>query len=58
MELLKQRDKKGLYSGDTANVMGVDIKPEYPSNPFMEIVNDGTRTVEDIAASIMSRLFP
>ena len=56
MEILRQRDQKGVYRADTSNVMGVDIEPEYPENPLMKIMNDGTRTVEDIADSILSRI--
>lgn len=56
MDILKQRDKKGLYNGDTTDVMGVDIVPEYPASPFVEILNDGSKTAEEIAISILDRI--
>ena len=48
---LSIRDKKKLYSkglkGEIKNVVGIDIKPEFPKNPDIKILNYGSSTVND-----------
>ncbi|MDR3000516.1 MAG: adenylyl-sulfate kinase [Fibromonadaceae bacterium] len=56
MDILKQRDKKGLYGGKADNVMGVDIAADFPAKPDLEILNDGSKTAEEIAGYIMQQL--
>ena len=45
------RDKKNLYSkglkGEIKDVVGIDIKPEFPKNPDIKILNYGSSTVND-----------
>ena len=48
---LSIRDKKKLYSkglkGEIKNVVGIDIKPEFPKSPDIKILNYGSSTVND-----------
>jgi len=57
MKILRQRDQKGLYSGAekglVKNVVGIDIKAEFPTAPDLEILNDGSKTPEQIVAEIL-----
>lgn len=57
MDTLRKRDKKGLYSGiekgELKNVVGVDIKAEFPQNPDIILCNDGRYTVEECVKKIM-----
>lgn len=56
MDILKQRDSKRIYNKETRNVWGVDLIPEYPKNPEIEILNDGSRTPAELAFYIMKQL--
>ena len=53
---LTTRDQKKLYSGAAegaeSNVVGIDIEPEFPTAPEMNIPNDGAETPESIVMSI------
>ena len=61
IEILIQRDKKGLYSqvkeGKTQNVVGMDLKLEYPKTPDLKIINDGTFSPEH-ALNLIIEKFP
>lgn len=50
-DILMKRDRKGLYSGQSAgkieNVAGMDQDVEFPKNPDIIIENDGTITISD-----------
>lgn len=45
IEILKERDQKGLYTdvqlGRTENIVGMDLHLELPKNPDIIITNDG-----------------
>ena len=51
MKELIRRDKKKLYikalSGELKDVVGVDIKAEYPKTPDVKITNYGTIGIDD-----------
>lgn len=55
-DILLQRDRKNLYSGQKAgiikNVAGMDQEVEFPKNPDIIIQNDGTKTVSECADEI------
>lgn len=57
MEILKKRDQKNLYSsfsqGKEKNISGVDIEVEFPKNPDIEIINDGSLTIEECVNEII-----
>ena len=57
MEVLRERDQKGLYSklenGKIKNVSGMDLQVEFPKTPDITVRNDGSRTVADVVKEIM-----
>lgn len=57
MELLYQRDQKGLYSSCAKNVVGVDLPWDEPQNPDIVIENDGRETPLDIVRRIEQEFF-
>lgn len=57
MELLYQRDQKGLYSSGAKNVVGVDLPWEEPQNPDIIIENDGSESPEEIVKRIERRFW-
>ena len=56
-KVLIQRDRKGLYSGQTAGtikeVAGMDLEVEFPKNPDIIIENDGTKSVDECVEQIV-----
>ena len=50
IEKLVERDQKNLYSralkGEIKEVVGVDIKPDFPVKPDLRILNYGTNSLE------------
>ncbi|MBR1761282.1 MAG: adenylyl-sulfate kinase [Schwartzia sp.] len=59
LRILKQRDKKGLYSksirGEARDVVGMDLTLELPSCPNVRIVNDGSISPEEVLAFIWEK---
>lgn len=57
MEVLRQRDQKGLYSGNTSeketDLVGVDIRFEEPKNPDVILDNDGSVPPEQQAELLL-----
>ncbi len=60
MEVLRKRDQKGLYSGNTSetdkNVVGVTFEFEEPTNPDIIIDNDGSKEPEEIVRNILENI--
>ena len=58
MAILRKRNQKGMYSkqanGEDIQLPGVNLKAEYPKNPDIVIVNDGSLSVEDCVRKILS----
>lgn len=54
MEVLKRRNRKGLYSKANGNIAGVDVAIEYPKNPDIIINNDGSRPLEESVQRILN----
>lgn len=58
MDVLKTRDQKGLYSsqasGQIKNLSGIDMDVEFPKNPDITIVNDGSVSVKECVNRILS----
>ncbi len=54
MEVLKSRDKKGLYSKNDGNIAGLDVQIEYPETPDIIIKNDGKEKLEEAIKKILS----
>lgn len=57
MEVLKNRDQKGLYSGlangKIKNLSGMDVDAEFPKHPDIIIVNDGKKSVKECVNTIL-----
>jgi len=57
MEVLRERDQKNLYSnyslGKEKNISGIDVKVEFPKTPDIEIVNDGSLSIDACVKRIM-----
>lgn len=60
IEELIRRDSKGLYSkalrGEIKNVYGIDMKYEEPKNPDVHILNDSSKTPEEVCSYIIKLL--
>lgn len=58
IEVLKERDQKGLYtkvtSGEISNVLGMDMQVEFPKNPDIHIKNNGALTIKECVDLILS----
>lgn len=55
-KILQQRDCKGVYLEGSSNVVGLDIQPEYPIDPDLNIENLGDRSPTVIADMIHESL--
>jgi len=55
MDVLKDRNQKNLYEEAQDEVVGLGVDMEEPQNPDLVIVNDGTKTPEEIADMIMEK---
>ena len=55
-ETLRQRDRRGLYSGKVKEVVGVDLPWDEPRNPNFVIENDGHETPEAIVERLEKAL--
>ena len=52
LEILIKRDQKNLYSNNVDNVVGFNIDIEEPLNPDVTILNDGSKSLEEIACQL------
>lgn len=48
MDILYIRDQKGLYSSAAKDMVGVDLPYDEPKTPDAVLLNDGTRTPEEL----------
>lgn len=53
MDVLKRRNRKGLYSKGSGNTAGIDIAIEYPKKPDIIIKNDGSQPLEKSVKKIL-----
>lgn len=60
ISVLKERNQKNLYQdvkdGKQENVVGMDLELELPKNPDIKLVNDGTKTPEEMCGVLMGEL--
>ena len=58
MEVLRKR--KTIYEqtmrNEVKNVVGADVEPHYPDNPFITIPNNGEHNPEEIVAELITHL--
>lgn len=52
-DILKARDKKGLYSKKDSDTAGLDVEIEYPKTPDIIIKNEGKRALEEGVQKIL-----
>ena len=55
MDILKGRNQKNLYIEAQDEVVGLGVGMEEPAHPDLVIVNDGTKSPNDIANEILRR---
>lgn len=58
LEILKERDQRGLYSklekGEMSNIAGIDISAELPKHPDILLNNDGSKSVKECVNIILN----
>ncbi len=54
--LVRKSNKKVYRKKNINNVVGLDIKPEYPSNPHITIKNDYKKSIEKISKELVSKI--
>ena len=54
-EIIKNK-KKRLYFKIKKNLVGIDIKPEFPVKPSIQISNSFNRTVDNLSKSILKKI--
>lgn len=53
LEVLKARNRKGLYSKETGNIAGIDVEVEFPKNPDIIIKNNGKQLLKESVQKII-----
>ena len=53
---IKKIGKKKLYFKNKKNLVGVDIKPEFPKNPHIIIKNDFKKSIKTLTDEAFSKL--
>ena len=56
MQILRSRDRKGLYTNDDGQVMGIHIAEERPLKPDITIINDGSQSPDQLLAALSEQL--
>lgn len=54
LEVLKRRNRKGLYTQTGANIAGINVEVEYPKNPDIVINNDGSQSLKESIDRVMA----
>ncbi len=54
MEVLRSRNRKGLYSQKDGKIAGIDVEVEYPKNPDIVIYNDGRHLIKENVNKILN----
>lgn len=53
-DVLKQRNRKGLYSPQSNDIAGIDVEVEYPKDPDIVIKNNGEQLLEESIEKILN----
>ncbi len=60
LPVLEKRNQKNLYQdvkdGKRGNVVGMDLALQLPKNPDIRLVNDGTKTPEEMGRILIGKL--
>ena len=55
MDVLKGRNQKNLYVESQSEVVGLGVGMEEPENPDLVIINDGSKSTDEIAEEILHK---
>ena len=47
---------KKIYFNKTRNVVGLDIKPQFPKKPHIVINNDFSKSIDDLVKELLSKI--
>ena len=53
---IKNKRKKKIYFSNKKNLMGIDIKPEFPKRPHIIISNDFNRSIEELGNELIIKI--
>ena len=56
VKIIKQKKQKKMYFKFRENIVGVDIKPEFPKNPDIMITNYLNRDINSIAKELILKM--
>jgi len=60
MDILEKRNQKNLYydvkNGVVKNVVGMDMEYQLPRNPDIRLVNDGSKSVEELHEELLGQI--
>lgn len=51
-----KKGKKSIYFNQKENIVGVDIKPEFPKNPDIKIINNLDRNTDKISRDLINKI--
>lgn len=54
-KLIKNK-KKIFYKRKTKNVWGIDIRPEFPKNPHIKVINNFKKSKKDISLDVYKKI--
>ena len=54
-EIIKNKKKK-IYFNVKKNLVGIDIKPDFPIKPNIKILNNFNKSVNDLSKSIIKKI--
>lgn len=56
IKLLKSKKKRVFYKKRISNVWGLDLKPEFPKNPDITIVNNFDKSLDNLANELILKI--
>ena len=56
LKKIKNLNKKKIYHKNTNNIIGVDIKAEFPTKPDIKIVNSFNKSSDIMAKSLLNKI--
>ena len=56
LKLVMSKKKKKIYKKKTKNVVGLDIKAEYPKRPHIILKNDFKKKIEIYAKELLTKI--
>jgi adenylylsulfate kinase-like enzyme len=56
LKKIKNLNKKKIYHKNTNNIIGVDIKAEYPSRPDIKIINSFNKSPDMLAKHLLNKI--